>query len=187
MADIRGFKDIDEHDEHIISVWNKQVTKRDTVYMLGDISASKYERALEIIQSLNGVKHLVAGNHDPVHPMHRSAVAPLYAKWLETFQTITPFVRKTNNGRDYLLSHFPYAEWGDGPSRAGQARYLQYRLPNLGVPLLHGHTHGPERDHDNMLHVGWDAWGKLVPLHTVAEWLENQPTYTSFNNHLTDN
>lgn len=183
VSELRGFKTTEEHDAHVISVWNSTITKRDTVYVLGDISLSNYEYALELIKNLNGTKHLIAGNHDVIHPMHKRGHSRAeLLKWLDTFETINPFLRKTHNGRDYLLSHFPYVEWGDGEHREG-SRYNQYRIPTTGTPLIHGHTHGTERAHGNMLHVGWDAWGEPVNLKYIDEWLTTLPSYTSFENH----
>lgn len=184
VSELRGFETPEEHDAHIISVWNKTITKKDTVYVLGDIALSNYEYALDTIKNqLNGTKHLIAGNHDVVHPMHKLGHSKTeILKWFDAFDTINPFLRKKHNGKEYLLSHFPYESWGDGEKRAG-SRYTQYRLPDLGVPLIHGHTHGTERSHENMLHVGWDAWGEPVPLHVINEWLSLMPSYTSFENH----
>ena len=184
VSELRGFATPEEHDAHIISVWNRRVTKRDTVYVLGDIALSNHERALDIIKNeLNGTKHLIAGNHDIVHPMHKRGHSRAeQMRWLDTFDTIAPFLRKTHNHRQYLLSHFPYQSWGDGDHREG-SRYNQYRIPDVGIPLIHGHTHGQERAHDNMLHVGWDAWGEPVHLNHIESWLETQPSYSSFENH----
>lgn len=180
VSELRGFSSIEEHDEHIVQVWNKTVSRRDVVYVLGDIALSNYDYALDIIKNLNGAKHLVSGNHDIVHPMHkRGQSRQELMKWLDTFETINPFLRKKINHKEYLLSHFPYADWGDGESREG-SRFDQYRLPDRGLPLIHGHTHGKERIHGsfasstlhNMLHVGWDAWGKPVDVSYVAQWLD---------------
>lgn len=184
VSELRGFATPEEHDAHIISVWNKRVTNRDIVYILGDIAVHKYENALDIIKNqLNGTKHLISGNHDVVHPMHhRGQSRAEQLRWLETFETITPFLRKKYNGSEFLLSHFPYESWGDGEYREG-SRYNQYRIPDTGIPLIHGHTHGTERGHDNMLHVGWDAWGEPVNIKLVETWLDTQPSYTSFNRH----
>lgn len=184
VSELRGFKSIEEHDAHIISVWNSRVTKRDTVYVLGDIAVSNYENALDIIKNqLNGAKHLISGNHDIVHPMHKKGHSRAeLLKWLEAFETVNPYLRKTNNHRSFLLSHFPYESWGDGEKRAG-SRYNQYRLPNTGTPLIHGHTHGTERTHGNMLHVGWDAWGEPVNINFIEGWLDTLPSYSSFEHH----
>lgn len=182
VAGIRGHRDefhidgIDtwtantaKHDAWLADVWDAQVKPDDTVYVLGDMSINGGQHALDWIAARPGTKHLIAGNHDPVHPSHRTATKNL-PHWLEYFETAQPFLRRKLVGKDVLLSHFPYASWGDGPGRPG-SRYDQYRLPDLGTALLHGHTHGPERDHDNMFHVGIDAWGKLVSQETIIDWL----------------
>ena len=62
MAIRRGFKDEKEHDEHIIKCWNSVVNKKDTTYILGDITMEKNN--YEILERLNGIKHIVLGNHD---------------------------------------------------------------------------------------------------------------------------
>lgn len=183
VSELRGFKTTEEHDAHIVSVWNSRVTKHDTVYVLGDIAVGAHNYALETIKTLNGRKHLISGNHDIVHPMHKRGHSRAeQMKWLDTFETVTPFLRKTSDHRQYLLSHFPYEEWRDGEKREG-SRYNQYRLPNVGIPLLHGHTHGQERAHGNMLHVGWDAWGEPVNIKHIEAWLETLPSFSSFENH----
>lgn len=162
--------DPDEHDAWLADIWDTTLHPDDHIYILGDISINGGQHALDWISARKGHFHLIAGNHDPVHPMDRRATR-LLPKWLEYFDTIQPFLRRKLDGQNFLLSHFPYMSWGDGPER-GEARYEQYRLPDLGLPLLHGHTHGKEREHDNMLHVGVDAWdGQLVPQSHVMDWL----------------
>jgi len=63
-AKARPFATIEEHDEHLISNWNSVVTKRDIVKHLGDVIFSGSESFKRIIGRLNGVKELIAGNHD---------------------------------------------------------------------------------------------------------------------------
>jgi calcineurin-like phosphoesterase family protein len=62
MALRRGFTDEIEMNEHIVSKWNKTVNKKDTVWILGDITMEKAD--YEILNKLNGIKHIVLGNHD---------------------------------------------------------------------------------------------------------------------------
>lgn len=62
MASYRGFQDEFYHDEHIVSQWNKVVSKRDVVYLLGDITMEN--KRYEILSRLNGVINVVLGNHD---------------------------------------------------------------------------------------------------------------------------
>ena len=63
MAKRRGFDSVEAHDEYVIQEWNKVVDKRDVTYILGDITMEKKE-PYRLLDRLNGVKHVVLGNHD---------------------------------------------------------------------------------------------------------------------------
>ncbi len=63
MALHRGFSSVEEHDEHIIAKWNSVVTKRDITYILGDVTMEK-SAPYPLLDRMNGVKHIVLGNHD---------------------------------------------------------------------------------------------------------------------------
>lgn len=117
-----------------------------------------------------GRKRLVLGNHDAGHPRHRNA-----HRWGDAYATVFEHVaasaRVKLQGTEALLSHFPYER------DRGTARHMQWRLPDLGVPLIHGHTHGRERRSTTPfgtpeLHVGLDAWD-LTPVadHELARLL----------------
>lgn len=158
-------------DAQICSSWHRQVADADEVYVLGDIAARGDRQALVTLAGLPGHKHLVMGNHDEIHPMNRTTFSrAAMLAWLDVFETVATFRRLKLDGEELLLCHFPYAAWGDGALRDG-SRYDQYRLPDLGRPLVHGHTHGSERAHGHSFHVGWDAWHELVPEETVLDWL----------------
>lgn len=165
--------DTHAHDELLAENWDAVVRPGDTVYILGDISINGGDHALEWLDRRPGSKVLIAGNHDPVHPQFRTAEKN-FKRWMETFDMIVPFMRRKLEGISFAMSHYPYESWGDGPERGGAeaSRDNQWRLPDLGMPLLHGHTHGKERDHGNMFHVGLDAWNmQLVPQEVVQNWL----------------
>lgn len=51
-----------EHDKWIISQWNSIITKKDTVYILGD--AAFNTTGMKKVAQLRGNKILVGGNHD---------------------------------------------------------------------------------------------------------------------------
>lgn len=67
MSERRGFTSIEEHDRHIIDSWNKVVNKKDTVYILGDITMEKVA-PYYLLDELKGLKKVVGGNHDK--PQH---------------------------------------------------------------------------------------------------------------------
>ena len=62
MAIKRGFKDEIEMNEHIIKMYNSVINKKDTCYILGDITMEKAN--YEILNRLNGIKNIILGNHD---------------------------------------------------------------------------------------------------------------------------
>lgn len=165
--------DTDAHDQMIVDVWESMIGPRDIVFVLGDIAVTDTDQALSILASLPGQKHLIAGNHDPVHPMHTRGFARHFRAFSQVFETVSSVRSRKINGTKVMMSHFPFASWGDGEGREG-SRHDEWRVPDLGQPLLHGHTHGQERQHDNMFHVGWDAWGQPVPESWIAAWLHGR-------------
>lgn len=164
----RGFgEDTDAHDAEIIEAWDK-VQPDDIVYILGDLSVSAPTRALAILSELPGRKRLISGNHDVCHPMHHAATRSFRRyNYLEVFEWISPFGRRQIAGENVLLSHFPYS------ADHGEVRYSQYRLRDEGLWLLHGHTHSTEiRTSAREIHVGYDAWRRLVAEHELAAIIE---------------
>lgn len=174
LAHLRGFTDPAQHDQSLADQWRSQVAKRDKVWVLGDVHVSKMAHALAAMADLPGDKHLVAGNHDAVLPANRGSELrqPTY---LRAFNSISLTARIKMNGQGALMHHMPYAGEGE---RDMPDRFTQYRLRDEGIPLLHGHTHSPQRYSTSPLgtpqmHVGWDAWGALVPVEAVQEWLSD--------------
>lgn len=98
--DNRPFGTIESHDNFIISKWNDTVELEDDVYILGDISWYNTTKTLEILDQLNGLKHLIIGNHDK--------------KLLKNKDIRSKFVEITNyrelsypDGKITVLSHYP--------------------------------------------------------------------------------
>jgi len=63
MAIRRGFENAEEMNQHIIKSWNSVVNKKDTVYILGDITMEK-AADYPLLNQLLGFKKVVLGNHD---------------------------------------------------------------------------------------------------------------------------
>lgn len=170
VAGHRGFgDDVAAHDAWLADMWTSTVGKDDQVWVLGDIAMSDTSGALGWIGSMPGRKHLIVGNHDQVHPMHKSAHKHMKS-WMQFFDSIQMSATKKIGNHQVLLSHFPYWSYGDGPDRP-TARYQQWRMPDLGLPLLHGHVHGTVQGHGNSLHVGVDAWKGFLSFDAVRGWL----------------
>ena len=63
MAIKRGFKTVEDHDNHIIQCWNSVVHKRDVTWILGDVTMES-SKSYPLLKHLNGMKKIVLGNHD---------------------------------------------------------------------------------------------------------------------------
>lgn len=181
VALIRGFATTDEHDEAVLDSYRAALRKGDDLWILGDLTAggrAAEERALELLWRLRedvGVRlHLVNGNHDSVSGVHRDGYKR-QRRFMLTFDSVQDFARRRGPAREpVFLSHYPFAADGDGPHREG-ARYLEYRLPDMGQWLIHGHTHQPEfRSGPRSLHVGWDSHRKPVPWSTIEQIIEKE-------------
>lgn len=100
--------DTEAHDRDLARVWDSMVKPDDIVYVLGDTGMSNFDKVvLPWFAERPGTKHLIAGNHDPVHPA-RSDALKLQPKWLKVFATISPYATRKAAGHKFLLSHFPY-------------------------------------------------------------------------------
>ena len=98
--DNREFPSIEAHDEALIERWNEAVGIDDEVWILGDISWYGPVKTIEILDRLNGVKHLCAGNHDS--KLLRNA--ELRSKFVE----IVPYKEIQFDDRTgVVLCHFP--------------------------------------------------------------------------------
>lgn len=63
----RGFNNAEEQDAYLKKQWNARITKRDVVWILGDITMEK-SKYYPFLDELNGIKKVVLGNHDmPQH------------------------------------------------------------------------------------------------------------------------
>ncbi len=95
MAIKRGFSSSKEMEEHIVKSWNKVISKRDVVWILGDITMEKDNYL--ILNELNGIKKIVLGNHDM--PQH----VPSLLKHVN-------YVCGMFKLKNYILTHCPIHE-----------------------------------------------------------------------------
>jgi len=60
----RPFNSVEQMNTTIINNWNNKINNNDTVYILGDLAFGNYNQVLDAINSLNGRKILLLGDHD---------------------------------------------------------------------------------------------------------------------------
>lgn len=128
----RPFSSVSEMDEALVQGWNAVVGKDDEIWHLGDV-ARRASDVPALLERLNGTKHLIRGNNDPVETGEAAGWA-----------SVQDYAELVVNGQMLVLCHYPFRSWN------GQHR----RARNL-----HGHSHGKLkpllRQHD----VGVDAQG----------------------------
>ena len=112
------------HDELLAENWDKTVQRDDTVWVLGDISAggsAAQRKALQWVSERTGrPPHLVLGNHDGAHPMHRDSYK-WQKEYMEVFESVQMAARRNlpvaqaafapqgvSGVTQVLLSHLPY-------------------------------------------------------------------------------
>ena len=179
VARNRGYSNVHDYDDMIVETVISTVLEDSTLWILGDLMgwSSRREHALSLLQHVQFetgvIMHLVPGNHDTCHPMHRHAHKE-QSKYFGVFTSVLPFAKIRHNRGDVLLSHFPYK--GD---HTVEQRFNQWRLRDYGLPLIHGHTHQPtptDVTRPNQVCVSWDAWGRPAKLHEVMALLEADNT-----------
>jgi len=108
----------------LINNWNEVVNKKDEVYHLGDVSLGPMRDTIEILQSLNGRKHLIWGNHDS--PLHKDAFRKEFVS-CENYRELKIQDADAPRGKQHIvLCHYPLYSWNKA-----------YH----GSWMLHGHMH----------------------------------------------
>lgn len=162
----RPYKDMDEMMEKIRERWNKKVKPEDQVIFVGDVFfyLNKPE-AKKYLDSLNGRKILVRGNHDR-KPREMNAMG---------FDFVCEEMVILIANERVTISHYPFRapRWKHNyfnlrhklfkllkikGSWGLDNRFYSRRPENKGQFLLHGHTHSKLRTRGRAIHVGMDAW-----------------------------
>ena len=173
-----------EMNEAIVDAWNATVGPHDLVWVHGDVAMGTIVDSLGYIARLNGVLHLIRGNHDRCSHQYGHRNPAKVAEWTERyleagFASVTDtatlatdqVVAVTPNREGVLMTHFPY----EGDSQEGD-RYSQARPRDEGAWLLHGHVHEAWRQRGRQINVGIDAWGgRPVSIDEIVELIAAGP------------
>lgn len=135
----------ENHTDWLVDIWNKNVSKGDICYSLGDYSfAKKYKDIAEFTEQLNGTKIFIKGNHDRRENLDRLVTDKLIAAWYD-------YKEIKLGATSVCLFHFPMKHWHK------QAH---------GSWHLHGHLHGAPSGLDaKVLDVGIDSAYNLYGQH----------------------
>lgn len=97
--DNRSFSTVEEMETILNLNWNSVVKPEDTTNILGDFCWSKDESEwIRILDSLNGSKVLIRGNHD---------LKNMSAKLKSKFADIKDYKEITDEGKHVIMCHYP--------------------------------------------------------------------------------
>lgn len=99
----RPFANIEEMDNTLIENWNSIINDLDEVYILGDVWFKGKRNSVEYVKKLNGVKHLIKGNHD-VKPLKNQSFVNL-------FESVNDILDIVVDNQRLILCHYPMLEW----------------------------------------------------------------------------
>lgn len=139
----RPFASVADMDALLVERWNALVRPGDTVWHLGDV-ARRPGAVPELLERLNGTKHLIRGNNDPAATLAAPGCA-----------SAGDYAELDVDGRRVVLCHYAFRSWN------GQHR---------GAINPHGHSHGRLKPLARQYDVGADARG-FTPV-TLAQVLD---------------
>lgn len=126
------FDNYDSMHSTIVDNWNKKVSDKDDIYIVGDFSNEKgYIKTSELLRTLNGNKYLIKGNNDKF--LNNDSFDKKLFCFIKDYYVLD--VKKYNkNIKKIVLFHYPILEW-DG-----------YYTNSI---LVHGHWHNNDKKYHN--------------------------------------
>lgn len=123
---------LEAHDDWIVHTWNSIVTKRDVVYVLGDVAFSR--AGLQRVKELKGVKKFIPGNHDNFKLQEYEQVGLKFegalVRYKEFWLSHAPIHPEELRGKRNIHGHVHHKTLGDD-------RYINVSVENVkGKPLF---------------------------------------------------
>lgn len=123
----RPFDSVEKMNQFLIDSWNNVVGKDDVIFCLGDFILNANSKTVDqIVNSLNGTKYLIVGNHE------KSTLGSSYLRslWKDIHDITEIFVEDdeiTYGEQHIVMCHYPMIAWN---------------ASHRGSWQLFGHVHG---------------------------------------------
>lgn len=173
----RPYENMADMMNQVRKKWNAKVKPEDQVIFVGDVFfyLNKQE-AKEYLDSLNGRKILVRGNHDrksrDMYGMGFDFVCEEMTMLIANERvTISHYPFKIPKWKHnyFNLRHRLFRFLGIKGSWAVDNKFYARRPEDKGQFLIHGHTHSKKKIRGRMIHVGMDAWDcEPIPMDTIG-------------------
>ncbi len=103
----RPFSSVEEMNGKLVENWNATVGAHDEVYILGDFALRlEMPQIHEILEQLNGRKHLIFGNHDHEIARHRYFFRDVFVSMRDLY-----LMRLPSYDKRLILCHYPMMFW----------------------------------------------------------------------------
>ena len=178
----RGFFDrVEDYNQAVLNMLSR-IPDNSSLFILGDLffgedKSTLKERLRRTTRHLDRVV-VVLGNHDRPHPMNNNSWDHIEMWSFQLRASIVTSGRLRREGTQFNLSHFPYT----GDLLYKSDAHTQWRLPDEGTPIIHGHTHSIDKfslssKGTPQINVSPDAWGLTTPprLSDIHQLLTSQP------------
>lgn len=156
---LRGYESMENMHINLIKTWNTLIGPTDNVFILGDISFTGSIKTIEVLGQLNGILHLIRGNHDK----------RLSNTVLNLFNEVNSTKEIKINDIHIYMNHYAHRVWNK----------QQY-----GAYHLYGHSHGSLPGIGRSMDVGLDTKTNYMPYswYEIHGLLHKIPTQT-FDHH----
>lgn len=144
---------IERHDQLIIDRLRHNLTRHDTLYILGDFSLTSAAHRLDLLAELSHIGcqyNIIHGNHDGGLS---SAIAKSHTI-THYFHELPKLHDMSHRGMKVWMCHYPLETW------PGCRENDPYPLS----VMLHGHSHGHSTPRKGRLDVGWDVHNRIITL-----------------------
>lgn len=151
----------------IVKVWNSFVKADDEVWHLGDFAFKtglKKEATRNLFHNLNGVKHLLIGNHDNLKHIGDFG-------WASVQKTMDMEI----HGVKFRMAHFPYKHAMPEKDKIERPECF---TPDSEFKLIHGHVHESFATRKDCLNVGWDIFHRPISEDEVWKVFEATKGFT---------
>lgn len=147
----RPFSSLEEMNQTLIDNWNKKVTNKDTVYVIGDFCLGRASDYGSIRKQLNGNIVLITGDHDKI-----IRNAPDFNLKLKT-----PYFEFKKNKHKIILFHWCIRSWA-------KSHFNSWHL--------YGHSHGKLLPIGKSWDVGVDNNNyELLSYDEIVDIMKNRP------------
>ena len=101
----RPFETVEEMNLDIMTNWNNAVDKKDIIFIAGDFCFGSTKTWVYLLDHLNGIKYLAAGNHDKSIPANK------FVDVQHRFNIRIMGDEEVKEGQWIVVDHYPMLSW----------------------------------------------------------------------------